>query len=333
MNPTVFQACVVLGGSLATVLLGLVYFRHVRLPRPAIGAFNAHDIAILFVFIVTLPALYVVLPPLLLTGFLVTTFVSALSIGYKPLLPGPMVWLGIAALIGVNIWVARGDLGTMTGWQLYWGLTSVAVLLAAAAIANLYVQGGMRLQHVAWFALGLAVYDPVFSLVIPLTVRLADTFAGFPLDPSIGFRAGVNNANIGIGDLLVYTLFTVAAYKAYGRRAATYSLGAVLTFGGLVPVLVPLVMSSFTRGNIGFVVPAQTFFGPAAFALYLWLRRQGPERSMAAWLTAGDGTQPYAALALAPAPIAETLRPAGWTQHRETGSSTNSRALPSSSPR
>jgi hypothetical protein len=28
----------------------------------------------------------------------------------------------------------------------------------------------------------------MFSLVIPLTVRLADTFAGFPLDPSIGFR-------------------------------------------------------------------------------------------------------------------------------------------------
>jgi hypothetical protein len=222
-----------------------------------------------------------VLPPLLLTGFLVLTFTSALSIGYKPLAPGPVLWLAISALISVKIWVARGDLGTVTGWQLYWGLTSVAVLLAAAAIANLYVQGGMRLQHVAWFALGLAVYDPLFSLVIPLTVRLADTFAGFPLDPSIGFRAGVNNANIGIGDLLVYTLVTVAAYTGYGRRAATCSLGAVLIFGGLVPVLVPLLMVSFMRGNIGFVVPAQTFFGPATFVLYLWLRRQGPERSMA----------------------------------------------------
>ena len=286
MNATAFQACVVLGGSLGTVSLGLVYFHHVRQPRPAIGAFNARDIAILFVFIVTLPALYLVLPPLVLTGFLVLTFVSALSIGYRPLLPGPLLWLGIAALIGVNIWVARGGLGSMAGWQLYWGLTSFAVLLAAAAVANLYVQGGMRLQHVAWLALGLAVYDPFFSLVVPLTVRLADTFAGFPLDPSIGYRAGVNNANIGIGDLLVYTLFTVAAYKAYGRRAAMCSLGAVLVFGGMVPVLVPLLMSSFSRGNIGFVVPAQTFFGPAAFVLYVWLRRQGPERSMATWLAA-----------------------------------------------
>jgi hypothetical protein len=151
-------------------------------------------------------------------------------------------------------------------------------------VANLYVQGGMRLRHVAWFALGLAVYDPLFSVVIPLTVRLADTFAGFPLDPSIGFRIGAENANIGIGDLLVYTLFTVATLKAYGRRAATAAVATVVVFGGLVPVLVPLVLGSLAPGNVGFVVPAQTFFGPAAFALYLWLRRRGPERSMRQYL-------------------------------------------------
>jgi hypothetical protein len=69
-------------------------------------------------------------------------------------------------------------------------------------------------------------HDPLFSLVIPLTVRLADTFAGFPLDPSIGFRAGVNNANIGIGDLLVYTLVTVAATRdtVAGRPPAAWAL-------------------------------------------------------------------------------------------------------------
>jgi hypothetical protein len=166
-----------------------------------------------------------VLPPLLLTGFLVLTFTSALSIGYKPLAPGPVLWLAISALISVKIWVARGDLGTVTGWQLYWGLTRrrnagrrgdrqpVRPRRHAAAARRLVRARTGR-------------HDPLFSLVIPLTVRLADTFAGFPLDPSIGFRAGVNNANIGIGDLLVYTLVTVAATRdtVAGRPPAAWAL-------------------------------------------------------------------------------------------------------------
>jgi hypothetical protein len=42
------------------------------------------------------------------------------------------------------------------------------------AVSNLYVQGGMQLRHVTWFALGLAVYNPMFSLVFPITERLAN---------------------------------------------------------------------------------------------------------------------------------------------------------------
>lgn len=111
--------------------------------------FNGRDIVILFGFIVTLPVLYLFLPPMVLTLFLVITFVSALSIGYRPVLPSIVLWPAIGLLIGTNILVARNLLGTTRGWQLYWGLTSVVVLLAAAAVANLYVQGGMRLRHVA----------------------------------------------------------------------------------------------------------------------------------------------------------------------------------------
>jgi hypothetical protein len=125
------------------------YFRKVRLERPAIGVFNGRDIVILFGFIVTLPVLYLSLPPMVLTLFLVITFVSALSIGHRPVLPSIVLWPAIGLLIGTNILVARNLLGTTRGWQLYWGLTSVVVLLAAVAVANLYVQGGMRLRHVA----------------------------------------------------------------------------------------------------------------------------------------------------------------------------------------
>jgi hypothetical protein len=283
---TVFQTAVVLFGALSTTSAALFYFRKVRLERPAIGVFNGRDIVILFGFIVTLPVLYLFLPPMVLTLFLVITFVSALSIGYRPVLPSIVLWPAIGLLIGTNILVARNLLGTTRGWQLYWGLTSVVVLLAAVAVANLYVQGGMRLRHVAWFALGLAVYDPIFSFGVPLTAKLADAFAGFPLDPSIGFRAGLDSANIGIGDLLVYSAFTVAAYKAYGRRGARLSFGLVTVFGAIAPSLAPLVITAVVRGNVGVVVPAQLFFGPAAFVGYKILSRSGPERSMRAWRAA-----------------------------------------------
>jgi hypothetical protein len=305
LEQTVFQTIVVLLGSLATAAAALLYFRRVRLERPAIGCFNARDVVIVFGFIVTLPVLYLLLPPLVLTIFLVVTFVSALSIGYRPLVPPTVLWPAIGLLIGANILVARNLLGTTRGWQLYWTLTSVAVLGAAVAVSNLYVQGGMRLRHVAWFALGLAVYDPIFSFGIPLTARLADTFAGFPLDPSIGFRAGLDSANIGIGDLLVYSTFTVAAYKGYGRRGARLAFGLVTVFGGLAPSLAPLVISAVVRGNIGVVVPAQLFFGPAAFVGYRLLIRTGPERSMREW-RAASGVRP------APEPVPEpVLVPAG----------------------
>jgi hypothetical protein len=300
LEQTAFQVVVVLVGALSTTAVALVYFTRIRLERPAIGCFNGRDVVFLFGFIVTLPVLYLYVPPTVLTIFLVITFVSALSIGYRPVLPRIVLWPVIGALIATNILVARNLLGTTRGWQLYWALTSVAVLFAAVAVANLYVQGGMRLRHVAWFALGLAVYDPIFSFGIPLTARLADTFAGFPLDPSIGFRAGLDSANIGIGDLLVYCTFTVAAYKAYGRRGAKLAFGLVAVFGALAPSLAPLAISAVVRTN-GVVVPAQLFFGPAAFIGYLILARSGPERSMRAWR---ETTAPEAALR------APSLRPA-----------------------
>jgi hypothetical protein len=160
----------------------------------------------------------------------------------------------------VNSWLARTQLGTVRGWQLYWALTSVIVLLGSVAVVNLYVQGGMRLKHVAYFAFGLAFYDAFFSMVIPLTLLLADAFLGRPLDPSIGMRTALLGAKIGIGDLLMYGLFTVAAFKAYGRIGAQVAFPTVAIFGAILPASAPLVLSVVIRGGLYVVVPAQTCF-------------------------------------------------------------------------
>jgi len=300
---TIMQLVVVLVGAMATCAASLVYIGRVRLERPAIGVFNGRDVVVLFVFIVTLPVLYLVLPHAALTTFLILTFVASLSIGYRPVVPRAVLWLAIGGLLGFNVYIARTMLGTVTGWQLYWAETSVVVLLGATAVANLYVQGGMQLRHVAWFAFGLGFYDVTFSVIIPLTPKLADAFIGYPLDPSIGMRVGILNANIGIGDLLVYSLFVIAAYKAYGRRAATVGVGLVAVFGATLPALAPLILEAVTRGNANAVVPAQAFFGIPALITYLLLHRHyGRERTTREFLTAIDAKRARTTVPVSPAP-------------------------------
>jgi hypothetical protein len=285
LQQTLTEFGVTLVGSAGICAGALVYFRRVRLDRPPIGTFNGRDIAILLSIIVALPFLYAALPHWALTSLLVLTFASSLSIGYRPLVGAGPLWLGIGLLIGANIWTSRTMLGSVAGWQLWWIELSFLVALGAISVANLYVQGGMKLRYVAWFALALGAYDVVFTTAIPLTNKLVQNFLGNPLDPSLGMRVGVNNYSIGIGDLLIFAMFAVAAYKAYGWPAARLALGLIVVFGSVVPSFAPLVIN-FIDARSDVLVPSQAFFGPAAFLCYLWLKhRYGRERTMAEYRT------------------------------------------------
>src|SRR6266571_4527805 len=264
-----FQLLVAIVGSVGSAICASLYFRRVRLDRPPVGRFNNRDIVVLLFFIVALPFWYLVMPSWLLIGFLLLTFTSALYMALRPFLLPRFLWPLIACLVVVNIIVTETLLGTRSGWQLYWVITDAIVLCAIVGVSNLYVQGGLRLSSIAWFALVLGFYDAFFSLVIPLTQKLADRFEGQPLDPSIGFAMGPYNANLGIGDLLVFTLFIVAAYKGYGRKGIIAAMIIIPLFGAIIPALAPLAVSSFVRSTVGIVVPVQSFFGPAAFISYL----------------------------------------------------------------
>jgi hypothetical protein len=308
---TWFQIAIVGFGAMATSLAALAYLRRVTLERPAIGKFNGRDLVTLFVLIVTLPILYLALPATALTGFLVITFSSALFIALRPVISQNWRRIAVPVLLAANIVVAHTLLGRTGGWQIYWIMTSAIVLVAAVGVSNLYVQGGMSMRHVAWFAIFLAAYDAFFTMVIPLTLRLADSFVARPLDPSIGFRFAGYNANIGIGDLLVYSLFVLTAYKGFGQRAATTALGVVAIFGALLPATAPILISHLARGSIGTVVPAQTCFGPAAFVTYQLLARRGTERTVAQWRAAAIPLADTRAMVRpAPAPAEKVLVPA-----------------------
>ncbi|MCU1681964.1 MAG: hypothetical protein JWQ81_2703 [Amycolatopsis sp.] len=303
---TVFELCLTVLGSVVTSLCALAYLRRVRLERPAIGVFNGRDIAILVVFLAILPTIYVGLPRWATTGLLMVTFTASLSIGYRPLLAPGRLWLGIGLLLGANIWLGQNMLGTVFGWQLFWAEGDIIMLLGAVSVANLYVQGGMRLRHVAWFALALAVYDMIFTAFVPLTNALVEDFLGYPLDPSMGMRIGFYNAAIGLGDLLIYALFLISAYKAYGWRAARVAMVLIVLFGCVVPSLAPLLIN-FIDARADIVVPVQTWFGPVAFLGYLWMRRRyGRERTMREFLADNDAVKPTPADVVAPAVVPES---------------------------
>jgi plastocyanin len=157
-------------------------------------------------------------------------------------------------------------------------------VIAAVGVANLYVQGGLGLRHIAWFTLFLGVYDIFFTRVIPLTPQLAVTLQGRPLDPSLGFAAWGYNANVGLGDLLVFSLYATAAYRGFGRRGAVASLGIIAVFGAVAPSVTPLLVPGLFGSTAAAFVPIMTLFGPAAFACYLWLSRTSSERRLRDWL-------------------------------------------------
>lgn len=285
---SIFQLGVALIGAAAASLGALAYFRRVRMERPAIGKFNGRDISLLFFFLMILPAFYLLVPRWSLETLLVLTFMSALSIGFSNLLSPLRMWLLIGLLIGADLWFGQHLLGTVLGWQVFWAENSLIVLLAAISVANLYVQGGMQLRHVAWFAAGLAVYDSIFSIGFPITNLLVRDFVGYPLFPAMGMRISFNEAIVGLGDLLVYAAFTIAAYKAYGRKALRLALTLILVFGAAMPTLSGLLIN-YIDARADVIIPAQTWFGPAALIGYLWLRRHyGRERTTKEYLESDD---------------------------------------------
>jgi hypothetical protein len=297
---------VILVGVTAVCCGALIYFRRVRMERPPVGTFNGRDIVILLAFIVTLPFLYGYLPLWLITCLLVVTFTSALYLGYQPVLGRPRTWLAIGLLIGLNVWTSHHLEGTTAGWQLWWTELSVMVGAGAIAVSNLYVQGGMKLKHVAWLALALSVYDVIFSSVLHLTDKLVSDYLSHPLFPLLGMRFGIDNYAVGLGDLLAYSLFLVVAYKAYGPKAARIAFGVIVATGVVTTAFIPFLVN-FIDARLDLLVPAQAFFGPAAFVCYLWMRRRyGRERTMAEYLASADVATP----APAPAGVVPAREPA-----------------------
>ncbi|MFG2292707.1 hypothetical protein [Streptomyces sp. NPDC048603] len=274
-----FQLAVTTALALAVVAGAVAYFRAVRTPRPPVGVFNGADIFLMMGFVLALPYVYLALPGAVLPVVLALVFAGGLSVGYQPLVAnGRLRWALILALIA-SVLVCHQAFGETA--PPYWVANSAVVGLVVVSATNLNVQGGIRLRNVALFLLALALYDAFFAWVVPLTQELADAVQGYPYAPAAGLRIGEDLGGVvGMGDLLAYALFTTTAYKAYGKAGLRTGTVLVVLCGAVAPVALQHLVSAVT-GDGPALVPAQVFFGPAAYLGYRVLRRRGPERRMA----------------------------------------------------
>ncbi|MFF4423144.1 hypothetical protein ACFY04_20580 [Streptomyces sp. NPDC001549] len=274
-----FQLAVTIALAVGVCAGAIAYFRAVRTPRPPVGVFNGSDIFMMMGFVLALPYIYLTLPGAVLPVVLALVFAGGLSVGYQPVIGnGRLRWALIAVLIASVLFshLAFGETAPP-----YWVANSAVVALIVVSATNLNVQGGMRLKNVAWFLLALTAYDAFFAWAVPLTQQLSDAIQGYPYAPAAGLRIGEDlGAVVGMGDLLAYALFTTTAYKAYGKPGLRTGIALVTLFGAVAPVATLHVLAAATD-HAPALVPAQVFFGPAAFLGYRYLRRRGPERRMA----------------------------------------------------
>jgi hypothetical protein len=272
-------SAIVLGQAIGTVGLGWLYFRRWQVSRPPIGVFNLADVLIMLGGIVLIPLLYLALPGWLLVGLLALGALSALYFALEPIVRLRGLLWSLVALAVAGEWGALAGFGpTSTGFFL---VNNLVLIVGVVGVANLWAQSGMRARDAAILGGALTVYDLIAASHLPLMGDLFGRVAELPFAPIVGWTAGPDDGSVGIGlgDLLVATVFPLVMRKAYGRAAG-------LT--GLVTGTV-LLVAVFVVGTVGgsALFPVMAVLGPAMVVQYAWCaRRRGEEQTIRQYLLA-----------------------------------------------
>ncbi|WP_316529578.1 hypothetical protein [Kitasatospora brasiliensis] len=295
-----------LSAAVATVIaLAACYLARIRMPRPPVGVYTAGDVAALCTGVVLAPLLYTALPGAAVSALFGLVCCLAVQFTLAPLLTGPRSWAAaLAATAATTLAALTGHPGAArTG-------SDLMIATAVVGVANLWTQSGLRSTHTAALAAALTAYDLAATTLTDTTARFFTQVQDRPFAPLLALTGGPHPVAVGLGDLLLLTLYPLVAAKAHGRTAA---VTAALT--GLATT--SAVSACFAAGRLTTGFPLLTALGPLIVAQHLyWRRRSGGERSTAQWRTghplplpAPRHTEPAAALA-APAP--EDALPGTW---------------------
>lgn len=258
----------------AAVSAGWLYFRRYAIQRPPIGVFNLWDMAFMLTGIVLIPYLYLLLPAWLAAGVLGLGALGILYFMLEPVLKVRwLIWMVVIIFFTTNIGAAIW-LGGQSA--VYFATNNLVQILVVVGVTNTWAQSGMKARDAAILGAALVGYDYLFTSVLPLMTDLIGHLAGLPFAPMVIWSFFVGGElrwlGIGLGDLLLATVFPLVMRKAYGRPAGLAAL--LISLGGLVAVLSLPVL-----GFVYSAFPVMVVLGPLIVLQYLyWRHRCGPER-------------------------------------------------------
>jgi hypothetical protein len=252
----------------ACIFTGWLYFRRFQLSRPPVGVFNLRDIAILFVFIIFVPLMYLVFPS---WGVFALLALSTLSIAYsvfEPILLNRW-YIGSAALLLIALNLLSAHLfGTQS--NLHFLFNNITFTVSVVGIANLWAQTGIKARDVAILSALLMGYDFVFTTQLSVMEDMFNRLHTLPLAPLLAWHSQEGTLMIGLGDLLIATVFPLAICKGYSRNAGVSAM--LINFS--VIVALPLL-------PIREIFPVMTLLSPAVILQYIyWRYRYGIEGTM-----------------------------------------------------
>jgi hypothetical protein len=262
---------VVLAFTTSAVLLGWAYFRNYQLARPSIGVLNLGDVAFMIGVIILIPYLYLALPLWLVAAIFAMAMLSILYFTGEPVLRARWAnWVVALLLLGADV-----------GANLYFGATgatfflvnNTVLVLAVVGVTSLWAQSGIKARDVAVLGGVLALYDLIATSLLPLMTDLIARLASIPFAPVVSWGVGADRFVIGLGDLLLATVFPLAMRKAFGR-----SVGIAAMAINLGTIAATLGFLQLARVEVG--VPLMTALGPLMVLQYgYWMRKRGQERT------------------------------------------------------
>jgi hypothetical protein len=258
---------VVLGCVVAVLLGSWAYFRRYQVSRPPIGVFNLKDIALMVVLIILLPLLYLALPLWLAATLLLLVTLSLLYFAWEPVLQVRWaIWLAALTLLALDS-AAAFLFGT--NQNAFFAVNDLVLLLIVIGATNLWVQSGMKARDAAILGVFLTLYDFIATSRLPLMGDLVTRLSGLPLAPLVAWSSEHTLWGIGLGDLLLASVFPLVMRKAFGRPAGLIALLLTLT---AISTLLALPLQG--------LFPVMVVLGPLMVLQYFyWRWRRGRERT------------------------------------------------------
>jgi hypothetical protein len=235
--------------------------------------------------ILLIPYLYLALPTWLVAGLLGLSALSVIYFCLEAVLPHRwVIWLVVVGL-GVSDVAVLSLFGGHNA--AFFMVNNGVQILAVVGVTNLWTQSGLKARDTAILGGALVIYDYLFTAQLPLMDDLFRQLDGLPFAPMVAWSPGEGQwGAIGLGDLLLATVFPLVMRKAYGTSAGLTALGLILA--GLLGVTL-IVGSGWWPASF----PVMVILGPLMVAQYgYWRWRRGQERTMRQYWQYTLGLQP-----------------------------------------